>query len=107
MLALDEALTKLEQQNQRRAQLVKLRFFAGFTITQAAEAVGISESTADNDWAYARSWLRLEIAGGGRVGALSGCEELGEPGASATGDPSKTPVADAPGSPQSGNFHNP
>jgi len=63
LLALDEALTRLEQQNQRRAQLVKLRFFAGLTITQAAEALDISESTADNDWAYARSWLRLEIEG--------------------------------------------
>ena len=41
-----------------------------------------------------------------RTALLRGCEELGEPGASATGDPSTTPVADAPGSPQSGNFHN-
>jgi RNA polymerase sigma factor (TIGR02999 family) len=63
LLALDEALTRLEQQNQRRAELVKLRFFAGLTIAEAAAALGISESTADNDWAYARSWLRLEIEG--------------------------------------------
>jgi RNA polymerase sigma factor (TIGR02999 family) len=63
LLALDEALTKLEQQNRRRADLVKLRFFAGLTIAEAAQALGISESTADNDWAYARSWLRLEIDG--------------------------------------------
>jgi RNA polymerase sigma factor (TIGR02999 family) len=63
VLALHEALTKLEQHDARRAQLVKLRFFAGLTIAEAAQALGISDSTADNDWAYARSWLRLEIEG--------------------------------------------
>ncbi len=63
LLALDEALTRLEQQNQRRAELVKLRFFTGLTIAEAAQVLGVSESTADNDWAYARSWLRLEIQG--------------------------------------------
>jgi RNA polymerase sigma factor (TIGR02999 family) len=63
MLALHEALTKLEQQDQRRAELVKLRFFAGLTIAEAAQVLGVSESTADNDWAYARSWLRLEMEG--------------------------------------------
>jgi RNA polymerase sigma factor (TIGR02999 family) len=66
LLALHEALTKLEKQDKRRAELVKLRFFAGMTIAEAAEALGISASTADNDWAYARSWLRLEIEGGKR-----------------------------------------
>jgi RNA polymerase sigma factor (TIGR02999 family) len=63
LLALHEALTKLEQHDPRRAELVKLRFFAGLTIAEAAEALGVSTSTADNDWAYARSWLRLEIEG--------------------------------------------
>jgi RNA polymerase sigma factor (TIGR02999 family) len=63
LLALDDALTRLEQQDKRRAELVKLRFFAGLTIAEAAEALGVSTSTADNDWAYARSWLRLEIEG--------------------------------------------
>ena len=63
LLALDEALGKLEQHDRRKAELVKLRFFAGFNIQQAAEALGISTSTADNDWAYARCWLRLEIGG--------------------------------------------
>jgi RNA polymerase sigma factor (TIGR02999 family) len=63
VLALHEALTKLEQQDPRRAELVKLRFFAGLTIAEAARVLGVSESTADNDWAYARSWLRLEIEG--------------------------------------------
>jgi RNA polymerase sigma factor (TIGR02999 family) len=64
LLALHEALTKLEQQDRRRAELVKLRFFTGLTIAEAAQVLGVSESTADNDWAYARSWLRLEMEGG-------------------------------------------
>jgi RNA polymerase sigma factor (TIGR02999 family) len=63
LLALHEALTKLEQKDPRRAGLVKLRFFAGLTIAEAAQALDVSESTADNDWADARSWLRLEIEG--------------------------------------------
>ena len=63
VLALSDALDKLERQNLRMAQLVKLRFFAGLTIEQAAESLGISASTADSDWAYARAWLRLEMEG--------------------------------------------
>ena len=63
LLALDEALARLEQRDPRKAQLVKLRFFAGLTVEQAAQALGIAPSTADADWAYARSWLRLEIGG--------------------------------------------
>jgi len=42
---------------------VKLRFFAGLSHAQAAEALGISSSTADNEWAYAKSWLFVEISG--------------------------------------------
>jgi RNA polymerase sigma factor (TIGR02999 family) len=68
LLALDEALCRLEAQDRRKADLVKLRFFAGLTQAQAAEALGISTSTADNDWAYAKSWLRLAIPGGGTTG---------------------------------------
>jgi RNA polymerase sigma factor (TIGR02999 family) len=64
LLALHEALEKLEQQDKRKAELVKLRFFAGLTIAQAAQALGVSPSTADNDWAYARCWLRLEMEAG-------------------------------------------
>jgi RNA polymerase sigma factor (TIGR02999 family) len=62
LIALDEALTKLAVQDRRKAELVNLRFFAGLTIQQAAAALGIAESTADADWAYAKSWLRLELA---------------------------------------------
>jgi len=63
ILALDEALQKLERQDQRKADLVQLRFFAGLSIPQAAEALQISTSTADNDWAYAKGWLRVEMSG--------------------------------------------
>jgi RNA polymerase sigma factor (TIGR02999 family) len=63
LLALDEALIRFERRDPRKAQLVKLRFFAGLTVGQAARALGIARSTADEDWAYARSWLRLAIAG--------------------------------------------
>lgn len=61
LLALDEALAKLDAKDPRKAALVKLRFFAGLTKEQAASALGIATSTADLDWAYARSWLRAEM----------------------------------------------
>jgi RNA polymerase sigma factor (TIGR02999 family) len=63
LLALHEALEKLEATDKRRADVVKLRFFVGLTIEETAQALGISTSTADNDWAYARCWLRLEVKG--------------------------------------------
>ncbi|HUY88314.1 MAG TPA: ECF-type sigma factor [Pirellulales bacterium] len=63
LLALNDAIDKLEQQDRRLSQLVKLRFFAGLTKETAAEALGISKSAADSDWAYARAWLRVEIEG--------------------------------------------
>ena len=63
VLALDEALTKLESQQPEKAQLVKLRFFAGLRIDQTAEALGISTSTADRHWVYAKAWLFREISG--------------------------------------------
>ena len=62
LLALDEALDQLAARDSRAAELVKLRFFAGLTMPQAAEALGVSLATAENDWAYAKSWLRLQIA---------------------------------------------
>ena len=62
VLALNEALEKLEAKHKLKAEVVKLRFFAGLTIPQVAQALGISSSTADNYWAYARAWLRLEMS---------------------------------------------
>jgi RNA polymerase sigma factor (TIGR02999 family) len=61
LLALDDALRELERKDPRKAEVVKLRFFAGLTTAQAARALGVSTSTAENDWAYARSWLRLRM----------------------------------------------
>lgn len=61
MLALDEALARLTQQDPIKADLVKLRYFAGLTIEQAAKALDISHATAERYWDYARSWLRVEI----------------------------------------------
>ncbi len=61
LLALDDALRELERKDPRKAEVVKLRFFAGLTTAQAAAALGVSPSTAENDWAYARSWLRLRM----------------------------------------------
>ena len=57
LLALDEALDRLAEVEPRAAEVVKLRYFAGLTIPEAAAALGISPRTADNDWAYARAWL--------------------------------------------------
>jgi RNA polymerase sigma factor (TIGR02999 family) len=65
LLALDEALNKLAAQDLRKAELVKLRFFAGLTNEQAADVLRIATSTADADWAYAKCWLRLEMRGEG------------------------------------------
>jgi RNA polymerase sigma factor (TIGR02999 family) len=58
LLALNEALDRLETTFPRRAQLVKLRYFAGFTVPEVAEVLGISQSTAEADWTYAKAWLK-------------------------------------------------
>jgi RNA polymerase sigma factor (TIGR02999 family) len=63
LLALDEALTRLADRDSVKADLVKLRYFAGLTLAQAAAALGLSLSTANRYWAYARAWLHQEITG--------------------------------------------
>jgi RNA polymerase sigma factor (TIGR02999 family) len=63
LLAVDEALEKLAGSDPVKAKLVELRYFAGLTGEQAAEVLGISPTTADRHWAYARAWLRAEIRG--------------------------------------------
>ncbi len=64
LIALDEALTKLSQQRQAEADLVKLRFFAGLTAEEAARALEISLTTAKRHWRYARAWLYRELSRG-------------------------------------------
>ena len=61
LLALDEALQKLERYSPRKAQLVKLRFFAGLTLEEAAKVLGVAVSTASADWLYSKGWLQLEM----------------------------------------------
>jgi DNA-directed RNA polymerase specialized sigma24 family protein len=62
VLAVDEALRKLEQHDPRKPELVRLRFFAGLTLAEAVKALATSASPADNDWAYAKTLLRLEMS---------------------------------------------
>ncbi len=61
IIALDEALEKLADEDKIVAELVKLRYFAGLTLGQAANILGVSQRTADRYWAYARAWLYQEI----------------------------------------------
>jgi RNA polymerase sigma factor (TIGR02999 family) len=63
LLALDEALTRLAALNPIRAEVVKLRFFAGLTMPEVAQALGISLPTANRYWAFARTWLYTELKG--------------------------------------------
>ena len=61
VVAIDEALARFEQIDKLKADLVKLRYFAGLTIPQAAEVLGVSSATADRYWAFARAWLHTEL----------------------------------------------
>lgn len=64
LLALDEALSQLEVDWPAKAKLVKLRYFAGFTISEAADALGISVATAERYWTFSRAWLRSRLQDG-------------------------------------------
>jgi RNA polymerase sigma factor (TIGR02999 family) len=64
LIALDEALEKLAAIDPEKARLVELRYFVGLTGEQTAEVLGISPTTADRWWAYARAWLQTEVRGG-------------------------------------------
>ena len=66
LLALDEALAALSVEDEACSRLVKLRFFAGLTMRDAAESLGISRRTADRQWAYARAWLATRLGDGGQ-----------------------------------------
>jgi RNA polymerase sigma factor (TIGR02999 family) len=63
LIALSELLDKLRAKDARAAELVKLRFFAGLNRQEAADVLGVSIATADNDWAYAKGWLKAELGG--------------------------------------------
>jgi RNA polymerase sigma factor (TIGR02999 family) len=75
VIALDEALARLAEEDHLAAELVKMRYFAGLTLAQTAEALGVSPRTADRCWAYAKAWLYHEIAKG-ESGSTS---QAGEP----------------------------
>ena len=64
LLALDEALARLESQDPRKALVVKLRHYVAFGDAQIAEALGISERTVRNDWKFSRIWLQRELSKG-------------------------------------------
>ena len=61
LLAVDESLERFSAESRQKAELVKLRFFAGLTLAESAEAQGISLATAKRHWAYARAWLLKDI----------------------------------------------
>jgi RNA polymerase sigma factor (TIGR02999 family) len=63
LLALNEALDKLEAEDPLKANLVKLRYFVGLSLAETAGVLGMSERTAGRHWAYARAWLRREVEG--------------------------------------------
>ena len=65
LLALDEALDRLAAEYPHQAELVKLRYFGGLSLPDAAATLGISERTAGRQWAFARAWLRREVEGAG------------------------------------------
>jgi RNA polymerase sigma factor (TIGR02999 family) len=71
LVALDEALNKLAAENRAAADLVQLRYFAGLTLPEAAQALTISPRTAGRLWAYARAWLRREVEGDAEPGVFS------------------------------------
>jgi len=63
LLALEDALTRLEAIDPRAAEIVSLRFFSGLSVPEVAEHMGVSTRTVENDWTHARAWLKRELAG--------------------------------------------
>lgn len=62
VVALDDILTKLENQNERFARIVEMRFFGGMTVEEVAQALSVSKRTVEADWTFIRAWLRKELA---------------------------------------------
>jgi RNA polymerase sigma factor (TIGR02999 family) len=67
IVALDDALARLAQKHPKKAELVELRYFAGLSVNDAAEVLGVSTSTAERHWTYARAWLFRELSPEGEV----------------------------------------
>jgi RNA polymerase sigma-70 factor (ECF subfamily) len=65
LLALDTALPKLAQKDERKSKIVELRYYGGYTVAEIADMLGISEVTVARDWRLARAWLRRELSGFG------------------------------------------
>lgn len=64
VLSVDEALVKLSKVNETQAKLIELRFFAGMTVAEAAEAIGMSKRYVEKQWTFAKAWLRRELSEG-------------------------------------------
>lgn len=62
LLALDEALNRLEETDERMCKMIEMRYFGGLTITETAEALGVSHTTVEKDWKFARAWLQREMS---------------------------------------------
>jgi RNA polymerase sigma factor (TIGR02999 family) len=69
LIALDDAITKLEQLDPRKAKVVTLRYFAGLSIDETAGALDLSPATVKNEWTFARAWLHRELSGEGTPGS--------------------------------------
>ena len=64
LLALDEALARLAERDERKARVVELRYFGGLTIEETSRALDVGTTTVEDDWAFAKSWLRRALGGG-------------------------------------------
>ena len=62
LLAVDEAMVKLAERDPRQAKIVELRFFAGLTVAEVAEVLGVSKRTVESEWTMIRAWLRRELS---------------------------------------------
>jgi RNA polymerase sigma factor (sigma-70 family) len=61
LIGLDDALKSLAEIDQRKCQVIELRYFGGLTIEETAEALGVSHTTVEDDWKMARAWLRRQM----------------------------------------------
>jgi RNA polymerase sigma factor (TIGR02999 family) len=65
LLAVEEALARLEREDERKGRIVELRYFAGLTVEETAQALGVSVGTIERDWRFIRAWLQDQLGGGG------------------------------------------